>query len=87
VIQRGEHFGFPLKASHPLDIARQGRRQHLDGHLPLQLQIGRPVDLAHSAHADLRGDFIRTEAGTWMECHAGQPPRLYEVERNECDRF
>ena len=52
VIQGSEQFRFTLKAGEPLLVGREGRRQGLDSNLPLQLRVGRAVDLAHSAGAD-----------------------------------
>ena len=36
--------------------------QDLDGDLTPQVGVGRVICLTHAAHADLGGDFIRTEA-------------------------
>ena len=70
MIQRGEHFRFPLEAGQSLGILGDGFWQHLDGHLPLQVRVCGAIDLAHAARADLRGDVIRTESGAWCKCHA-----------------
>ena len=65
--QRGEDFGFALEAGEPLDIRRQGLRQHLDRDGAFQLRVRRAIHLAHPAHADQRGDFVRAEAGAWSQ--------------------
>ena len=74
MIQRGEDFRFALKASQPVGITHQRRRQDLDGDLTLQLRVRRPIHLPHPAHADLGGDFVDTEAGAGSE---GQAVGLY----------
>ena len=63
VVQRREDFRFALKACEPIGITRDRRRQDLDRDLPLQVRVGGAVDLAHPAHANLRGDFIRGRDG------------------------
>ena len=45
-----------------LGVGRDRSGQHLDGDLPLQVRVGCAIDLAHPAHADLGGDFVRAEA-------------------------
>ena len=67
MIQRGENFGFALEAGEPLDIRRQGLRQHLDRDGALQVRVRCAVDLAQPAHADPRGHFIRAETGAWSQ--------------------
>jgi len=42
-----------------------------DRHLALQAGVGGLVDLTHPAYANLRGDFVGTEAGAWGQRHAG----------------
>ena len=67
MIQRGEDFGFALKARQPVGIRRKRRRQDLDGDLTFQLRVRRPIDLPHATFADLRGDFVDAEAGAGSE--------------------
>ena len=67
MVQRGEHFRFALKASEPIVIRRDGRRQDLDRDLALQLGVGGPIHLAHAAFADLGGDFVDAETGAGSE--------------------
>ena len=68
MVQRREHFGFALKPSQPIVIRRDGRRQDLDGDLALQLGVGRPIDLPHSALTEQGGDFVDAETGAGSEC-------------------
>jgi len=63
MVQRGEHFGLAPEPGQPVGVGRHQVRQHLEGHLALQARVGRPVDLALAALADLRGDFVDAEAG------------------------
>ena len=42
-------------------------RQDLDRDCALQVRVGGPIHLAHPAHADLGGDFVRAEASAWCE--------------------
>jgi hypothetical protein len=69
VIQRGQHFGFALKACEPFSVFRERRGEDLDRDLPFQLRIGRAVDLAHPACAEGADDLVRAEARTGEESH------------------
>jgi quercetin dioxygenase-like cupin family protein len=71
MIQRGEDFGFPLKASQSVRAGCDRRREDLDGDLPLQLRVGRGVDRFDSldrARAAVRSATVAFEAaGTaWL---------------------
>ena len=67
VIQRGENFGFALKAREPVSIGGQRRRQNLDRNLAFQLGIGGPIHLAHPALSDMGDDFIGAKPCTWSQ--------------------
>ncbi len=69
MIQRGQHFGFALEPRQAIRVGCNGFGQHLDRDLALQLRVGRLVHLAHAAHADLSGDFVRAETGSGGEGH------------------
>ena len=58
MIQRGEHFRFALESREPIASAATTAGRTLDRDLALQLRVGRAIDLAHAARADLRGDFV-----------------------------
>jgi hypothetical protein len=62
VIQRGEHFGFALKARQPVGVSGQRGREDLDGNLALQLRVRRPVNLPHAARAERPEDVVGAEA-------------------------
>ena len=70
MIQRREYFRLALKARDPIVVSREGRRQDLDGDLALQLGIGGPIHLSHSAFADLRSDLEDAETGPWGQSQA-----------------
>jgi hypothetical protein len=53
MIQGGEDFSFALKASQPVGVSRQRRREDLDGDLALQLRVRRAIDLAPGAGVPL----------------------------------
>ena len=63
MVQRGEHFGFPLKPGQAVAISRDGLRQHLDGHGALQVRVRGAPYLAHPADADAGDDFVGAETG------------------------
>ena len=67
MVEGREHFGFALKAREAIRIAGHRGRQHLDRHDRFRLRVGRAIDLAHAAGADLRGDFVDAEAGAGAE--------------------
>ena len=52
MVQRGEHFRFPLKPRQSVGIRGKRSRQDLDGDLTFQPGVRRPIDLAHPAFAD-----------------------------------
>ena len=58
MIQRREDFGFAPEPRETIGIDRDGRRQNFERHLPLQIRISGAIDLAHSAGANLRADFV-----------------------------
>ena len=67
VVERGQDLGFALEPREARRIGRHRRRQDLDRHVAFQLAVARAIDLAHSAFADLRGDFVGAEAGAGRE--------------------
>ena len=69
VIQGREGPRFALEARQALRILREGLGQHLDRHFPPQTRIGSAIHLAHSAGAERRDNFIRSEACAWRQRH------------------
>ena len=58
---------FALEPRQPVRIMRERRRAGLDRDVAIQLRVARPIDLAHAAFADRRGDFVDAEAGAGSE--------------------
>ena len=67
MVEGREHLGFTLKARQAIRIASHRGGQHFERHRPLQGAVGRAIDLAHAAGADLRGDFVDAEARAGSE--------------------
>ena len=74
MIERGQHFGFALKARETLGIRRERGRKNLDGDLAFELRVRRPIDLTHPAFANQRGDFVDTKAGAGRQGHDALHP-------------
>ena len=69
VIQRRQRLGFALEAGQPIGIVRKGVGEDFDRDLATKVSVGGALDLAHAAHSDLGGDFIRAEAGAGSQSH------------------
>ena len=68
--RRGARLLF--KTAQAFRVGRERERQYLDCHVPPEARIVRATDLAHTAGADGRHNFIRPEANTGTEGHVGQ---------------
>ncbi len=68
MVQRCRRPCFLSEALQPVGIGRERRRQYLDGYVASEPRIAGPVDFAHAAGANLRGDFIRTN---FLSCRYG----------------
>ena len=74
--ERRDRFRLALEAGQRVGIGRDGLREDLDRHVPVQLLIPRAVDLPHPPRAQRREDLVGAEAGPRWE---GQcVVRLYE---------
>ena len=62
-----EHLGLALKPRHAVGIAGKGLGQDLDRHVALELEIARPVHLAHTTGPERREDFVWAETGAGAE--------------------
>ncbi len=69
MVQRCEHFSFPLKSCQTLRIATEFVRKNLDGDFALQFGVARSVDFAHTALAEQSGDLVRAELCADREGH------------------
>ena len=61
MVERGRGAGFAPEPFERLGRRRVAGRQHLDGHLPAELGVLRPVDDAHAACTELVSDAIVPE--------------------------
>ena len=62
VVQGGKDFGFPLKASQAFFIFGERIGEDLQGHVPIERRIGRPIDDAHPAFTQTARDLEDAEA-------------------------
>src|SRR5262249_51694077 len=69
MIERSQHFGFALEASHAAGIAGEGLGDYLQRHVALQPGVAGTIDLSHAARADGREDFVGPEMFTGLEVH------------------
>lgn len=65
--ERRDRFRLALEACQRGRIGRDGLREDLDRHVPVQLLIPRPVDLPHATSAQRRKDLVGAEAGSGCE--------------------
>ena len=69
MVQRGQDLGFALQTGQPVGILRQGRRQHLDGYITVEIGVSGAVDLAHAAGAEGGEDLVGAEARADSQTH------------------
>ena len=69
MVQRGENFDITFKPCESIRIIREGLRQDLQRHVPVELGISGSIDFAHAALADEGGDIVVAESGTDVEGH------------------
>jgi len=67
VVERREHLRLALEPRHAFGIRGERVRQDLDRDLAPERRVRRSVDLAHSAFADRRDDFVDAESGAGSE--------------------
>ena len=72
MIQGGDGPGLTLEALAQVRASCQLRREDLDRHRPIQARVPGPVDLAHAAGAERRGDLVGAEAGAGGEGHCAK---------------
>ena len=65
----GEELGLALEAVEPVAVALEFLSQGLDGHLPVEPRVARPIDLSHAAGTERREDLIVADAGAGGERH------------------
>jgi hypothetical protein len=73
VVEGGEELGLPLEPGEPLGVASDLGRENLDRHLPAELGVGGPVDLAHSSGPERLADRVGAEAVARCQSHVWLP--------------
>ena len=74
--ERRDRLRFALETGQRFGIGGDGPREDLDRHVPIQLLVARAVDLAHSAFAKFRDDFIGSESRAYFHRDSLAPARL-----------
>jgi hypothetical protein len=69
MVERGEDLRLALEAGEPVGIRGEVLRQHLEGDVPVERRIVRPIHLAHPPCADQGGDFIGAESSADFQRH------------------
>ena len=69
MIERRDAAGLTLKALTGGRIDSEFRRQHLDGHGPLQSRVASLVHLPHAARSKRAGNLVRPESGARRQAH------------------
>ena len=69
MVERREQLRFTLEAGEAIGIENEGVRQDFQRHVTVERRVACAIDLAHSASANGRNDFIRAEAGAVREGH------------------
>jgi hypothetical protein len=74
--QGRDGLGLALETLAEIGVVLKVRRKSLDGDGAIQPRVAGFVNLAHAAHANQRGDFIRADTSTKCQSHA-DPTELY----------
>ena len=69
MIQRGEQFGFALKAEEPFRVTRESVRKYFDRNVAFQSRVARAIHLAHTTGTDQCSDLVWADVGTGRERH------------------
>ena len=69
VIERGRGLSFAQKARRVLAVFREFGGQNLQRDAAMKLCIFGQIHLAHSAHANLRADFVAAEFCAYTQSH------------------
>jgi hypothetical protein len=69
MIKRRKDVRLALETDTSIGVARDGVRQDLERHVPLQLQIAGAIDLTHPARAERCQNFIWAKWGAGAEWH------------------
>ena len=63
MVQGREQVGLTSEALQALTVLGQFGGEHLDGHLPVQVEVGGPIHLAHPSRAERGGHAVVRERG------------------------
>ena len=69
MIERSQHFGFVLKASHAFGIAQERRGQDFQRHITLERGVTGFIHLAHPPFAEQGEDFVVPESIAYGKRH------------------
>ena len=67
--ERGDGLRFALEPRPPIGVGGERGRQDLDRHVTLEPRVPGAIDLAHSAFANRREDFVGAQTGGGGERH------------------
>jgi hypothetical protein len=65
-------LGLALESAHAIRISSDERREHLDGHVAVELRVVCSIDFTHSAGTERRHDAVRAECRTGVQLHGMQ---------------
>ena len=83
MVEGGEYLRLALKACEPVGVVRKQIRKDFDRDVAIELRVACAIDLAHSACADRRDDFVRAETSAGNKGHGtpDQPEALIVLAR------
>ena len=82
MVEAGEDVGFPLEASQPIRVSREGVGEDFQGDVAPELRVGGAIDLPHAAFADEGGHVVMAKSRT-----DGQGHRLSGSDRRGVTRI
>ncbi len=81
MIERGQHLGFPLEASHAFGIAEEGRRQDLKRYVPLEHRVASAEHLPHTAFTQHGENFVVPEFVAHGKRHIRECSLVYPIRK------
>jgi len=82
MIKSGARADLPLKTNQPVGVLRHLRGKHLQRHVAPEFQVGSPIDLAHSTHAELGSNTVVGDRGRWADLWRQSDNVPFEQSRN-----
>src|SRR5580704_1052368 len=80
MIERCQHFGFALEASHAIAIAQERRGQYFQRYVTLERRVACAVNLAHATLTEQGEDLVVTEFVAFREGHVSDLASLLDRE-------